>query len=382
MEYSISPDGERFPLPTDADYAAEFERLQKIVAEQRRQGREIVVVVGVGFVGAVMAAVVADTVDKATGNPSKFVIGMQRPSPRSFWKIGYLNRGIPPVKAEDPEVDAIIPRCVKEKGTLIATYTNEVLRLADVVVVDVQCDYIKKDLGNLATGHTDMAALEKSFEVIGRYIPPSCLVLIETTVAPGTTEYVAFPILKRAFEERRIESEPLLAHSFERVMPGRNYVASIRDFWRVCSGVNEESRRRVTKFLSEVLNVEKFPLTVLDRPIESETTKIVENSFRATMLAFLDEWSLFAERNGVDLIKVVNAIKVRPTHSNIIFPGPGIGGYCLPKDGGLGMWAYRHLMGFEDDIFKITPTAINVNDTRALHVAELTRDALRNMGKI
>jgi UDP-N-acetyl-D-mannosaminuronate dehydrogenase len=50
-------------------------------------------------------------------------------------------------------------------------------------------------------------------------------------------------------------------------------------------------------------------------------------------VAFLNEWSLFAERNGVDLIKVINAIKVRPTHSNIIFPGPGIGGYCLPKDG-------------------------------------------------
>jgi nucleotide sugar dehydrogenase len=382
MEYSISPDGERFPLPSEADYASEFERLQTVVAEKRQQGLEIVVVVGVGFVGAVMAAVVADTVDKATGKPSKFVIGMQRPSPRSYWKIAYLNRGVPPVKAEDPEVEQIIPRCVKEKGTLIATYTNEVLKLADVAVVDVQCDYLKKDLGNLVTGHADMAALEKSFEVIGRHIPPNCLVLIETTVAPGTTEYVALPILKRAFEGRKIGSEPLLAHSFERVMPGRNYVASIRDFWRVCSGVNEESRRRVTKFLSEVLNVEQFPLTVLDRPIESETTKIVENSFRATMLAFLDEWSLFAERNGVDLIKVVQAIKVRPTHNNIIFPGPGIGGYCLPKDGGLGMWAYRHLMGFEDDIFKITPTAINVNDTRALHVAELTRDALRNMGKI
>ena len=380
--FSISPDGEKFPLPSEADYAAEFQRLEKLVAEQRKLGREIVVVVGVGFVGAVMAAVVADTVDRKNGKPGKFVIGMQRPSTRSFWKIHYLNRGISPVKAEDPEVDQIIGRCVNEKKTLVATYTNDVLKLADCVVVDVQCDYIKEDLGNLRTGRADMAALEKSFEVIGKLIPPKCLVLIETTVAPGTTEYVALPILKRAFAARGITSEPLLAHSFERVMPGKDYVRSIRDFWRVCSGVNTEARGRVEKFLTEVLNTKDFPLTVLDRPIESETCKIVENSFRATMLAFLDEWSLFAERNGVDLIKLVKAIKMRPTHNNMIFPGPGIGGYCLPKDGGLGMWAYRRLMGFEDDIFKITPTAIDVNDTRALHVAELARDALRNMGKI
>jgi len=187
--------------------------------------------------------------------------------------------------------------------------------------------------------------------------------------------------MKKAFAERGISSEPLLAHSFERVMPGRQYISSIREFWRVCSGCNEQARQRVEKFLREVLNTEEYPLTVMDRPIESETTKIVENSYRATILAFLDEWSLFAERNGVDLIKVIKAIKVRPTHNNIIFPGPGIGGYCLPKDGGLGYWAYKHILGFDDDIFKITTTAIDINDTRSLHVATLTRDALRNMGR-
>ncbi len=380
-QVSISPDGERFILPAPNQYAAEFERLKALADEHRADGKEIVVVVGVGFVGAVMAAVVADSKDKTTGKHNKFVIGMQRPSTRSYWKIELLNRGLSPVKAEDPEVAPLIARCVKENRTLVATYTNEVMKLADVVVVDVQCDYVKKDLGNLRTGSADMAALEKSLATIGEVIPPSCLVLIETTVAPGTTEYVAYPILKKAFEKRGIDAEPLLAHSFERVMPGREYVASIRDFWRVCSGVNEESRRRVVKFLSEVLNVEEYPLTVMDRPIESETTKIVENSYRATILAFLNEWSLFAERNGVDLVKVVKGIKVRPTHSNMIFPGPGIGGYCLPKDGGLGMWAYKHLMGFDDDIFTITEAALNINDTRALHVAELVRDALRNMGK-
>jgi nucleotide sugar dehydrogenase len=308
---------------------------------------------------------------------------MQRPSTRSFWKIQYINRGIAPVEAEDPEVAPLIARCVQEKKTLVATFTYDVLSLADVVVVDVQCDYQKESLGNVRMGTAEIAALEDCLRVIGEKIQPECLVLIETTVPPGTTQYIAYPIIKKAFGKRGLEDrEPVLAHSFERVMPGKNYVSSIRDFWRVCSGINQAARERVKKFLSDILNVEKYPLTILETPIESETCKVIENSYRATILAFLHEWSLFAERNGIDLIKVIEAIKVRPTHSNMIFPGPGIGGYCLPKDGGLGIWAYETLLGFEDDIFKITPQAIDINDTRALHVARLVRDALRNMGKI
>lgn len=380
--FSVCPAGENFALPEDADYIKERKRLEKLVKEERLKGRQIVVVMGVGFVGAVMAGVIADSVDRDKGNPIYYVIGMQRPSPRSYWKIPYLNRGQSPIEAEDPEVASLIERCVQQKKTLTASFTYDALTLADVVVVDVQCDYEKETLGDVRKGRADIKALEASLKSIGEQIDPECLVLIETTVPPGTTEYVAYPIIKKAFEKRGVTEEPLLAHSFERVMPGRDYVASIRDFWRVCSGVNEKARTKVAAFLSNVLNVEEYPLTVLDRPLESETCKIVENSYRATMLAFLDEWSRFSERNGVDLIKVIQAIKVRPTHSNIIFPGPGIGGYCLPKDGGLGVWAYQTLMGFEDDIFKITPLAIDVNDTRALHVAELTRDALRNMGRI
>src|SRR5437867_2779133 len=382
-EYSISPSGEKFALPTKGGYAGEYTRLQKLAAAAHEEGKEVVVVMGLGFVGAVMAAIVADTLHRKRGHPTKFVIGCQRPSTRSYWKTPMLNRGESPVKAEDPEVDPMITRCVLERKTLTATYNPDCLALADCVVVDVQCDYSKHHLGTMKTGEAEMAALEATLKTIGEKIQPKCLVLIETTVAPGTTEFVAWPILKKAFRARAIKVEPLLAHSFERVMPGKNYVSSIRDFWRVCSGCNSGARKRVVKFLTEVLNVEKFPLTVMDRPIESETTKIVENSYRATILAFLNEWSIFAERNGVDLIKVIQAIKTRPTHSNIIFPAPGIGGYCLPKDGRLGYWAYRHILGFEDgdSVFKMSTAAIDINDTRGLHVAELTRDSLRNMGR-
>jgi UDP-N-acetyl-D-glucosamine dehydrogenase len=144
---------------------------------------------------------------------------------------------------------------------------------------------------------------------------------VETTVAPGTTEFVGYPIMKKAFAARGIEATPLLAHSYERVMPGKRYVESIRDFWRVCSGCNEEATARVVTFLNEVLNTKDFPLTVMDRPIESETCKIVENSYRATILAFLDEWSVFAERKGVDLIKVIN--------TRLRSEGPGARAYSV-----------------------------------------------------
>jgi len=375
---SISPDGKEYDLPKKEDYAQEFRRISELAVSARKSGREIVVVMGVGFVGSVMAAIIADSVDKQ-GKPAKFVIGMQRPSVRSFWKIPMLNTGVSPVKAEDPEVAHLIARCVNEKRTLIATYTYDVLSLADVVVIDVQCDYIKNELGNVKNGHVEMAALEESFEIIASKINPDALVLIETTVPPGTTEQVAFPLMKKIFAKRGIHSDPLLSHSYERVMPGKDYVSSIRDFWRVCSGVNERAKDKVVKFLNEVINTAQYPLTVLDRPIESETAKIVENSYRATILAFMHEWSLFAERNGVDITKVINAVKMRPTHSNLMFPGPGVGGYCLPKDGGLGIWAYKHILGFEDDIFELTPRAIDINDTRSLHAAQLVRDALRNM---
>ena len=419
--FSTCPKGERFPLPAAADYARERVRLESLAAEHRAQGREIVVVMGVGFVGAVMAGVVADSVDKQTGKPGKFVLAMQRPSARSYWKIPYILRGIPPVQSEDPEVEAIIRRCVLEKGTLSATFSYDALEFADAVVVDVQCDYVKDKLGDMRVGKADIAALDETIKIIGQRIRPECLVLIETTVPPGTTERIAYPIIRQAFAARGLTAsqqaagsrqqaglnfeiriskfempspnvqwstssvssaaEPLIAHSYERVMPGRNYVASVRDFWRVCSGVNSASRARVVQFLSDVLNVEQYPLTVMDRPVESETCKIVENSYRATILAFMDEWSRFAERHGVDITKVIQAIKVRPTHSNIMFPGPGIGGYCLPKDGALGQWGIRNLLGDEELSFPITTAAININDARGVHAAELTCDALMALGR-
>jgi UDP-N-acetyl-D-glucosamine dehydrogenase len=188
-QVSISPDGVEYPLPKAEDSQVEFKRIQKLVKDAQKKGQEIVVVMGVGFVGAVMAAIVADTVD-AKGKSTKFVIGMQRPSPRSYWKIPMLNKGISPVKAEDPEVDPMIRRCVLEKKTLVATHIYDALQFADVVIIDVQLDYSKNELGNVRNGQVEMAALEESFEIIAKHIKPEALVLIETTVVSQPIHYL------------------------------------------------------------------------------------------------------------------------------------------------------------------------------------------------
>jgi UDP-N-acetyl-D-glucosamine dehydrogenase len=203
ISMSISPSGESFPLPTKDDYANELKRIETLVIKARAENKEIVVVMGLGFVGAVMAAIVADTKDHG-GKNSKFVIGCQRPSSRSYWKIPMINRGEAPVKAEDPEVAVLIKRCVIQDKTLAATYNSDCLQFADCVVVDVQCDFAKKELGNMKSGEADMAALEDTMRTIGEKIQPKCLVLIETTVAPGTTEFVAWPILKKEFARRGV----------------------------------------------------------------------------------------------------------------------------------------------------------------------------------
>ena len=94
-----------------------------------------------------------------------------------------LNRGVAPVKSDDPEVPELIRRCVTEKKSLMATFVEEAIGLADVVVVDVQCDYIKKEIGNVASGSLDMEALEQTFAAIGDHARAEALILKETIVA-------------------------------------------------------------------------------------------------------------------------------------------------------------------------------------------------------
>jgi nucleotide sugar dehydrogenase len=170
------------------------------------------------------------------------------------------------------------------------------------------------------------------------------------------------PLLRDQFAARNLEhSDLLVAHSFERVMPGRQYLRSIIDIWRVYSGVTEEAANACEAFLSKVINTVKFPLTRLRRPLDSETAKLMENSYRATNIAFVEEWARFAERAGVDLGSVIHAIRMRPTHCNVMRPGFGVGGYCLTKDPLLPGVGVRDILGMDDLQFPFCEAAVTTN---------------------
>jgi UDP-N-acetyl-D-glucosamine dehydrogenase len=386
---SVAPDGKAYPLPSEADAPAEFNRIKQAVIAAREKGLQIVVVQGQGFVGAVMAAIVADA-------KNKFVIGLQRPSPRSFWKIPMINTGVSPIASEDPEVANGIARTVLKKKSYIATWVDEVLSLADVVVVDVQCDVVKPEFGNAKSATVEIEACKAAIQTIGKYIQPEALVMIETTVPPGFCEYIAKPILEKEFSKRKInlKKKPVrLSHSYERVMPGKDYWDSIVNFPRVYSGINEISGDLAGKFLSEVLTGPKAKLSRLPRTTMSEFAKCFENSYRASLLAFGRVGGWLAEIMGVDLSAVRNAISERPTHRDIMVPRtPSTGGYCLPKDAVFLLWSSRNIPAFYtqldaadkkklDNCLRLISLIVDINDTSALRMVELAGAALKSKGK-
>jgi nucleotide sugar dehydrogenase len=116
-----------------------------------------------------------------------------------------------------------------------------------------------------------------------------------------------------------------------------------------------------------VIDTDNYPLKRLSSPTASETAKVLENAYRATNIAFIDEWGRFAERANVDLYEVIDAIRVRPTHNNIRQPGFGVGGYCLTKDPEFAAIAAREVLGLGRQDFPMSELAMRINREMPLH---------------
>ena len=319
--------------------------------------RPVVCIQGLGFVGAAMAVAVAAARD-ARGNPLYNVIGVDLPTERGKAAVASVNEGRFPFATTDAKlVDAIT--CARRIGNLAATTDPAAYGLADTIVCDVNLDLDTS--GELAD--VNLGGFTAAVRTLGRHMRPGALVIVETTVPPGTCEKIVAPALAEELAARGLPADGfLLAHSFERVMPGPEYLDSIINFWRVYAGHTVASAEACRRFLSTIVNVRDFPLMQLSTTTASETTKVMENSYRAVNIAFIDEWARFAETVGVDLFEVVGAIRKRPTHSNIRQPGFGVGGYCLTKDPLFAEVAARRLFGRQDLSFPFSTAAVRTNN--------------------
>lgn len=323
-----------------------------------KNDRPIVCIQGMGFVGAAMAIAVANAQNDA-GEVVYNVVGIELPNESGKEKVRCINKGIFPFENIDNELKMAHEKCVKN-GNLYASTDTDWFKKADIVVSDINLDVNYRPNGE---PYLDLEMYKQAIHTIGSKIGEDTLLIVETTVPPGTCEKVVKPIIQEEFQNRKMNTdEILLAHSYERVMPGKDYYNSIVNYWRVYSGINEKSAKRCADFLGHVIHTDKYPLTKLSSTIASETAKVLENSYRAVTIAFMEEWSRFAEEADFDLFEVVDAIRKRPTHSNMRQPGFGVGGYCLTKDPYFAMLSARDILNISDMEFPFCTNAVKINN--------------------
>ncbi len=323
-----------------------------------------VAVLGLGFVGA------ANSVAVALGGHE--VVGLDLPTVEGRSRINAVNAGRFPFATTDAELEAAATR-VFEEGRLRATADAAALDDAEVIVVDIGLDLEGK--GDRPSFRR--APFEAAITTVGNHAAPDALILLESTVPPGTCERIVAPLLKARFAARGLAgAEPRLAYCYERVMPGARYLRSITEIWRVYAGATPAVADATEAFLASFIDTAAYPPIRLDSLRAAETAKVLENTYRAVNIALIDEWERFARAIDVDLFQVLDAIRIRPTHANIRYPGLGVGGYCLSKDPLFGPAAARELWGRGDLAFPLSTAGVAINDAMPDASAELITQTL------
>ena len=321
-----------------------------------------IVVVGMGYVGTPMAALLADV-------ENFYVTGIQRRSVRSGWKIDWLNNGKSPFEGDEPGLDALISRVVQNKKFHV-TDDYKACSTADYILIDVQTPV------ELESKVPRYESLIEVSERVSRCMRKGVTVIIESTVAPGTTNNIVQPILEEGSGMKRGE-DFYLVFSFERVMPGK-LLEYIINFPRVigggCNIANEKA-----KFLYG--KVVKKELKVTDT-LTAEITKCIENAYRDTNIAFANECALICEDFNRDIYEIIELINMR--HDRMMhYPGSGVGGHCLTKDPWLLLYGHDKYTKKENkDKIKLIPDSRELNDFMPKHVVELMEDAFREAHKL
>lgn len=318
---------------------------EKIVAKDA-----VIGVIGLGYVGLPVAAVFADI--------GYQVIGVELKSDR----VELINDGLSPIEGCEPGLAELLERVVGA-GKLRATTDYVSLSDADVVLIAVETpvgeDHVPR-----------FEALSSALRSLGPVLRDGALVIVESTIAPGTMDRLVLPLLEET-TRRKVNEGFYLGHCPERVMPGK-LLHNLRNVSRVCGGCTPETSQAMVELYKQIVDAD------LDEAdcVTAELVKTAENAYRDVNIAFANELALICEAVGGDVWKVRELVNKVPER-NMLLPGAGVGGHCLPKD----PWLLAYGATGSDVPILLIPAARDVNDRMPKHMVDLTVEALREVGK-
>jgi UDP-N-acetyl-D-glucosamine dehydrogenase len=305
-----------------------------------------VAVIGLGYVGLPLATAFARAGFRVTG------VDVDRN------RVEAINAG----KSYIPDVcDDALARHVKS-GRLSATLDYDALAHADALFICVPTPYD-------AQRAPDLSFIRSASASIQSRLRPGQLVVLQSTTYPGTTEEVVLPILEKS--DLRAGEDFYLAFSPERIDPG-NVQWTAYNTPKVVGGITTECTRLATHLLRQ-MGALVHPVS---SPRAAELTKLLENTFRAVNIALVNELAVLSERMAIDFWEVIEAAKTKPFGFMPFYPGPGVGGHCIPVDPYYLLWKAREY----DFYTRFIELAAEVNEAMPYHVVELVTEALSEAG--
>ena len=307
-----------------------------------------VAIIGIGYVGLPLAAVLAET--------GFDVVGVDPMTE----KVNTLNEGVSYI--EDVPTEKI--QKLVSAGKLRATTDFSVLAEVDAISICVPTPLRK-------TGDPDLSYIIKATEDIAKYLHPGMVVILESTTYPGTTQELVLPMLTE--HNDLVEGEDFfLAFSPERVDPGREDWTTINTP-KVIGGITQVSSDVASTFYGQALEI----LVPVSNAMVAEMAKLLENTFRMVNIGMVNELALMCNRLGVDVWEVIDAAATKPFGFMKFTPGPGLGGHCIPIDPLYLSWKLREL----NYSARFIDLASEINTGMPEYVIERTSEALNEVAK-
>ncbi len=318
------------------------------LANKLQQKTAKIGVVGLGYVGLPLAVAFAEVGFE--------VLGVDL----SQQKVDLLNQGqsyIPDIPTEQ-----VAP--LNQNGKLTAYSDYSVLKDADVISVCVPTPLRK-------TKDPDMTYVIQSTEEIAKISHPGLLVILESTTYPGTTQEILAPRLLEN-PDLTLGENLFVAFSPERIDPG-NQVYTVRNTPKVVGGMTPACERVAHDYYSQIVE----EVITVSSPTAAEMVKLLENTFRAVNIGLVNEVAIMCDRLGVNVWEVIDAAASKPFGFMPFYPGPGLGGHCIPIDPHYLSWKLKTL----NYTARFIELASEVNTSMPYHVLDKITLALNDQAK-